>query len=80
MRLFGLWITTEKTYRRYIQLETKTYKFWQVHRWFSGWRDLDIIWDYLIKDTNFGGIERARKDYAEARGTDEYGKIKKGES
>ena len=74
MRIFGFWITTEKTYKRYCELETKHQKFWQVHRWFSGWRDLDIIWDYLIKDTNFGGIERAREDYAEDRGTDEYGK------
>lgn len=55
------------------QLEVKQIKFWQIHRWFAGWRDLDIIWDYLIKDTNFGGIERARQDYAKARGTDEYG-------
>lgn len=48
----------------------------QVERWFSGWRDLDIIWKYIFEEINYGGIERARKDYAEARGTDEYGKPK----
>lgn len=43
------------------------------HRWFSGWKDLDIIWDYIFSETYFGGIETARKKYADARGTDVYG-------
>lgn len=47
-----------------------------VHRWFAGWRDLDIIWDYLyMKDGWYSGtIDSVRVKYAEARGTNEYGK------
>ena len=74
MTLFGFAIVSKKRLERLECLEVKVAKFYQVHRWFSGWKDLDIIWDYLIQDTNFGGIEMARKDYAEARRTDEYGK------
>lgn len=48
----------------------------QVKFWFSGWRDLDVIWKYIFEEINYGGIERVRKDYAEARGTDEYGEPK----
>lgn len=48
----------------------------QVHRWFSGWRDLDIIWDYIFAETYFGSIGSAREKYAKARGTDEYGQVK----
>lgn len=71
--MMGLRIVTKKRLDYLEKLEVKVHKFWQVHRWFSGWKDLDIIWKYLIDDTNFGGIERARKDYANARGTNEYG-------
>lgn len=44
-----------------------------VHRWFAGWRDLDIIWDYILSETYFGDIGSCRQKYAEARKTDEYG-------
>lgn len=44
----------------------------ECHRWFSGWKDLDVIWDYLLYQKSFG-IERARMEYARLRGTDEYG-------
>lgn len=70
MELFGYVIIKKEEWNR---MKIKEQKFWQLHRWFSGWRDLEIIWNYLIDDTNFGGIERARKDYAEARKTNEYG-------
>jgi len=68
-------IISTKRLKHLESLEVKVAKFWQVHRWFSGWKDLDIIWDYLIKDTNYGGIEKARNDYAAARQTNEYGQI-----
>lgn len=74
--MFGFTVVRTSRLKELERLEVKASKFWQVHRWFSGWRDLDIIWNYLIEDTNFGGIERARKDYAEARRTDEYGVTK----
>ena len=73
--VFGLKIILKKDYDELVRCQTKFYKVVSCHRWFAGWRDLDIIWDYIMQDTNFGGIERARKDYAKARGTDEYGKV-----
>jgi len=57
-------------------LEKCTVKFEKVHqlyRWFSGWQDLDIIWNYIRSETYFGGIDEARKKYAKARGTNVYG-------
>lgn len=74
MSIFGFTIVSTKRLKQLELYEVKVQKFWQVHRWFAGWRDLDVIWRYLIADTNFGGIERAREDYAKARGTDCYGK------
>lgn len=74
MKILGFRIIREERFKRLEYLEIKVQKFWQVHRWFAGWRDLDIIWDYLTQDINHGGIEYARKCYARARGTDEYGK------
>lgn len=46
------------------------------HRWFSGWKDLDIIWNYLFTETYYGDIGSARDKYADARHTDEYGKVR----
>ena len=46
-----------------------------VHRWFSGFRDLDIIWNYVYGKRS-GSIDSVRYDYAKARGTDVYGKPK----
>ena len=71
--MFGFTIISNKELAALNLNQIKMQKFLMVHRWFAGWKDLDIIWDYLIEDTNYGGIERARKDYAEARKTDEYG-------
>jgi len=72
--MFGYTIICNKELAALKRTQTKTQKFWLVHRWFAGWKDLDIIWDYLIKDTNYGGIEQARKNYASARKTDVYGR------
>jgi hypothetical protein len=73
MGLFGWTIIRVSEKEHFRKLQTKESKFWQVHRWFAGWRDLDIIWKYLIDETNVGGIERARRCYAAARNTNEYG-------
>jgi hypothetical protein len=74
MKLLGLRIISESHYQ---ELEKQSIAFStmvQCHRWFSGWRDLDIIWDYIFGNRNFGGISEARRDYAKARNTDDYGK------
>ena len=44
-----------------------------VYRWFSGFRDLDIIWDYIYGKRG-GSIDLLRSDYAKLRNTDVYGK------
>lgn len=72
--MFGFKIIRESEYEELVRCSVKFQKILQCHRWFSGWHDLDIIWNYIMQDINFGGIERARRDYATARGTDEYGR------
>lgn len=55
--------------------ELRHIKLSEVYRWFSGWKDLDIIWEYIFK--NKKDISNCRAEYAEARGTDVYGQNKK---
>ena len=77
MRIFGLWITTDETYKEYRYLKIKQIKFRDVTTWFNGWPDLKIIWNYVQEDTNFGGIAEARREYARLRETSVHGeKIK----
>lgn len=76
MKIFKLRIVTEAEYQELRKTFTKYHKMIECYRWFSGWKDLDIIWDYIRNDVNYGGIEGARKKYAEARGTDVYGEKK----
>lgn len=45
----------------------------QVRDWFSGWKDLEIIWDYVLSEFYPGTIDSCRSRYADARGTDQYG-------
>lgn len=71
--MFGLKIVSKSRLDHLERMETKFQKVVECHRWFAGWSDLDIIWDYIMEDTNFGGISRAREDYAKARKTNEYG-------
>ncbi len=47
----------------------------ECHRWFSGFKDLDIIWDFLNGKSLYG-IDETRTAYARARGTDVYGNTK----
>ena len=44
-----------------------------AHRWFSGWKDLEIIWKYIFNHRPIDSVETARKNYAKERNTDEYG-------
>lgn len=49
-------------------------RFMNVYRWFGGWKDLDIIWEYIKKENYEGDIESCRKKYAAARLTDQWGR------
>lgn len=73
MKLFGWRIISEERYRYYEKCAATHSAAAYCHRWFSGWKDLDIIWDYIFGNQVSGGIEQARKDYAKARGTTVYG-------
>lgn len=44
----------------------------EAERWFSGFKDLDVIWDYIYGRRS--SISEVRDDYARARNTDVYGK------
>lgn len=74
MGIFNYRLVHKDKLKQLQRSDIKLYKVVELHRWFSGWKDLDIIWNYIFGDTNFGGIQRARYDYAKARNTDEYGK------
>lgn len=71
-------IISKKEYNRLIKKEKELVilqeRISELHRWFSGWKDLDILFNHLGYGDWFGGIELARKEYAKVRGTDEYGK------
>lgn len=74
MRLFGYKLVKAEEYEKLKLSSIKWQKTVHALAWFSGWEDMEILRKYLVEDTNFGGIERARSDYARARGTDEYGR------
>jgi len=72
--IFGVTIISTNRLVELEKYEVKFNKIVQCRDWFSGWQDLDIIWSYIFDDVNFGGIERAREDYAKTRGTSVYGR------
>ncbi len=73
--IFGITFITTKRLRELEKKERQIQTLVQIHRWFSGWRDLDIIWDYIFAETYFGSISSCRSDYAKARGTNAYGEV-----
>ncbi len=75
MKFFGFRIIREEEYQSLIQDYQVAHKVLRVRRWFSGWKDLDIIWDYLF-DKSREDVSPTRQEYARARGTDEYGNVK----
>ena len=46
----------------------------EAHRWLSGFKDLDMIWDYIFGTSQYHNIDALRSAYARERGTDVYGK------
>lgn len=71
--MFGFTIISKERLKDLEDCERCFGHMMQVHRWFSGWTDLDIIWDWILSKRDFGGISGARQEYARARGTNEYG-------
>lgn len=71
--MFGYKLVRKDFYESLIKALYIRARVIEGHRWFSGWKDLDIIWEYVLGKRVSGGISEARQDYAKARGTDEYG-------
>jgi hypothetical protein len=74
VKFFGLRIILESEYQHYKKSDLVFSNVIQCHRWFAGWHDLDIIWEYILGKREFGGICETRHDYALARQTDVYGR------
>ena len=74
MSLFGWSLVTTSYLQHLEKSDRRMQTISQIHRWFAGWKDLDIIWDYVFSETYYGDISTAREKYAKARGTDVYGK------
>lgn len=71
MNIFGWTLIRTSEYEELSGLEIRASV---LHRWFAGWQDLEVIWGYLFKPNSGWCISQARREYAEARRTDEYGK------
>lgn len=74
--IFGYTLISKERLEKLERSDRQIQTIWNIHRWFAGWKDLDIIWDYVFAETYFGDISTARAKYAEARETDVYGKRK----
>lgn len=46
----------------------------EAYRWLSGFKDLDMIWDYIYGKSQYHNIDALRTAYARERGTTVYGK------
>ena len=73
--MFGWKIIRDEEYQILKRSYFVSQKVINCRRWFSGWKDLDIIWEYLLSETYFGSIDSCRDKYAKARKTDVYGKV-----
>jgi len=74
MKIFKWHIISEKDFYHYRRCHQVNNSVHLVYRWFSGWKDLDIIWNYILSK-NQKTIEDTRREYALTRGTDEYGNM-----
>lgn len=73
--MFGWTIVRKEELRCHRINESRMQRMYECQRWFSGWRDLDILWRYINADGFYGGIRTAREMYAKERQTDEYGRL-----
>lgn len=76
MTLFGYVLVRKSELNEFKNSYLASQKASQCRRWFSGWKDLDIIWEYMFGCDYLDSVENCRKRYAEARGTDVYGKLR----
>jgi len=79
MNLFGFSIVRTKTLKT---LERKAGQLYLLHaqlaevdRWFRGWEDIQVIFDYIFT-SKYAYISDAREEYARQRNTTVYGEPK----
>lgn len=79
--MFGLTIISKKELSELRKNQEAVRRVHECHRWFAGWRDLDIIWGYIFGiypddplERMWATVQSTRRSYAAARGTDVYGK------
>ena len=73
-RMFGYTIIKKEDLEDFKKAWLVRNEVHQCYRWLSGFKDLDLIWDYLLGKWQWGGISAMRDEYAKLRGTDRYGK------
>lgn len=78
MKLFGyrILIMREEEFQSVADAMSVRLKIVQLYGWFKGWRDLSVLFDYVLGlplEQSWGNIEEVRKEYAKQRGTDEHG-------
>lgn len=69
--MFGYSLIKTEEFKRLRDADIRVRRVHLLVRWFSGWKDLDIIWNYIFKGDGF--MDHVRMDYARARNTNEYG-------
>jgi len=74
--MFGYKFISMKRFYELEEFERRNRAVLQLHRWFSGWKDLDVVWNYIMSDSKYTQIENVRSLYASKRGTDIYGNVK----
>lgn len=69
--MFGYSIIKTEKLERLKAIEERAY---MAHRWLSGFKDLDIIWDWIFGKSRHSYTDAMRSEYAKIRNTTEYGK------
>ncbi len=67
--MFGYNIVKTEDWEKYY---TAYWRVKDLHRWLSGFDDLDVVWEWLLSG-DYRRIDVIRNEYAKARGTDVYG-------
>lgn len=65
--MFGYTIIRKAELHEYRKAYCTRQRVIDCHRWFAHFKDLDIIWEYLLAETYFGDIGSCRDKYEKAR-------------
>ena len=74
MRIFKYHIISDSEFKELQAAYFVKQRVGQCYRWFSGWKDLDVIWQYLVESSG-PTIDSVREEYASLRRTNVYGEL-----